>query len=67
MNFGKVKSIFKSKTFWFNLCGLAATFGLPALGIPVPADPATMAGILGIGNVALRTVTKTAVNLLGEN
>lgn len=65
MGFGKrVKSIFRSKTFWFNVLGAIVSVAAPALGAPV--DPMVVGGLLSAGNIGLRTVTKEPVNLLGE-
>lgn len=60
----KNKSIFKSKTFWFNIVAALSGVLLPAFNVPV--DPAMMGAILGVGNIGLRSVTTTPVNLKGE-
>jgi hypothetical protein len=56
------KSLFKSKTFWFNLIGGMVTLlqaqGVFAL-IPQPYD----ALVLAIGNVVLRIVTTQPVSV----
>lgn len=66
-----VKSIFSSKTFWFNVAaaavGISATVGaeqLASLGINGVAQKwalVILGGITTIGNIYLRTVTNTPV------
>ena len=51
----ETKSIFKSKTFWFNVLSLAVVAGGGQLGIPVP--PKVAAPLLTIGNIGLRLLT----------
>lgn len=51
------KSVFKSKTFWFNVAALA----VHAAGI-LPAKYAVP--IAGIGNILLRLLTDQAVTVL---
>jgi hypothetical protein len=55
------KSIFKSKTFWFNVLGTAATVLVNAANV-LPPQYSVIA--LGIGNLILRFVTKTPVTLI---
>ena len=54
-----MKSIFKSKTFWFNVLATAATYGNvlpPKYGIPVAT----------VGNIGLRFLTTAPVSLTGK-
>jgi hypothetical protein len=60
------KSFWKSKTFWFNIIGLGLTYGLPALGVPLPVDPVALIGALSAGNIGLRAVTKEPVAIIGK-
>lgn len=55
------KSIFKSKTFWFNVLSVA---GL-AVGV-VPLPPMVAETTIGIVNVLLRLVTKDPVSVTGK-
>lgn len=58
------KSIFVSKTFWFNVIS-AVNFGLNAAGIPtIPPEAADAVTV--IGNIVLRFVTKQPVTLGGS-
>lgn len=53
------KSIFKSKTFWLNILGLAATVSgvLP----PKYAMP-----VMAISNIGMRLITNQPVGLVGD-
>lgn len=54
-----MKSIFKSKTFWFNVLATAATYGSllpPKYAVPVAT----------VGNIGLRFITNAPVNLTGK-
>ena len=67
----EVKSILKSKTFWFNLAaalvGISATIGadqLTGLGITGVAQKwalVVLGGLTTIGNIYLRTITNTPI------
>lgn len=52
------KSIFKSKTFWFNILTIAAEV---AQVLPIP--PGTLTVIAAVINVGLRTVTTDPVHV----
>lgn len=57
------KSIFKTKTFWWN--ALSTGFEIfnvvsPVLGIP----PGTVTVITNVGNIVLRRVTKDPVHIV---
>ncbi|MEW5970229.1 MAG: hypothetical protein AB1706_10205 [Pseudomonadota bacterium] len=60
----KVKSILKSKTFWFNALGAIASVAMPALGVSI--DPAMLGIIMGSGNIGLRSITTQPVKIIGE-
>jgi len=67
----EVKSILKSKTFWFNLAaafvGISAKVGadqLTSLGITGVAQKwalVVLGGLTTIGNIYLRTITNTPI------
>ena len=60
------KSIFASKTFWFNfaaLCGLVAQWAIGHHWI-APADSAFL---IGAANIVLRIVTNQPVTLPGQD
>lgn len=59
-----MKSIFKSKTFWFNLGGLVFTAALPEIQAAIAAHPVVAAGIVKGANIALRLVTTQPVAVL---
>jgi hypothetical protein len=52
------KSIFKSKTFWFNLLSIITA----ASGV-IPLSPAVVGVVTGVINVALRAITTQPVGL----
>jgi len=58
------KPFWASKTLWVNLIMLVATvstaFGLD-LGLDAETQVAVVGGVMGLVNVALRFITKTAV------
>jgi len=55
------KSLFLSKTFWFNV----VTVCIELSGVlPIPAGITSM--IVGIGNIALRTITNQAIHVVSE-
>ena len=60
------KSLFVSKTFWFNVVGLVAAVG-SAFGLDLGMDEETKAqvvgGIMAVGNIVLRLVTKEPVKV----
>jgi hypothetical protein len=59
------KSLFKSKTFWFNvLSTLGTLLGVAAGVVAAPAQPYVMAAN-GIVNVGLRLVTNQPVSVTG--
>lgn len=58
-----MKSIFKSKTFWANLAGLAVVFTSPEV---VAMHPGAVGTVLTVGNILLRTVTKQPVSILPQ-
>ena len=52
-----MKSILKSKTFWFNLLsGVTTIAGL------IPANPITLA-VVAVGNIVLRAITTAPVTI----
>jgi len=53
------KSIFKSKTFWFNVLGIGVAV---ASGGIIPGNVATP--VIAVGNVVLRLVTKEPVHII---
>ena len=55
------KSLFLSKTFWFNV----VTVCIELTGI-LPIPPGIAGIVVGIGNIALRTITNQAVRVLPE-
>lgn len=56
-----MKSIFTSKTFWFNfLTGAASIVGI------IPLDPHITGLVVGVINVGLRFVTDQPVSLTGK-
>lgn len=63
----QTKSIFISKTFWFNvfsaIAAIATALGLD-LGLTEEVQMEVVAGITAVGNVVLRFVTKQPVKVL---
>lgn len=53
---------YASKTLWTNVLLLLWAFVGPKIGIPT-LDPETMAGLLGVVNLALRLITKGSITL----
>lgn len=58
------KSLFKSKTFWFNTLSLVVAAASGQLGFDLPANVA--APIVAVGNLLLRVVTKEPVKVISE-
>jgi hypothetical protein len=56
-----MKSIFKSKTFWFNVLTAVASFSGVGAGIPVVAKYAVPAA--AAANIGLRLVTNQPVSV----
>jgi uncharacterized membrane protein len=55
------KSLFVSKTFWFNI----VTAAVELTGVlPVPQGVATL--VVGVGNIVLRTLTNQPVRVLPD-
>ena len=53
---GKAKSLFTSKTFWFNvLAGATAIMGI------VPISPEATGAVTAVINIALRALTKQPI------
>lgn len=60
------KSVFKSKTFWFNF-GAAALAFLEANGALLgPQAYPVIAGVVALGNIALRYFTSDPVSVSGK-
>lgn len=57
------KSIFKSKTFWLNIIGIAAPLVVPSLA---NSHPAVYTGVMAGLNIANRFLTDQPVNLTGN-
>lgn len=57
-----VKSIFASKTFWFNVLALAVQAGQAVLGMNIIPEP-WGAVVQGVVNIGLRYVTTQGVSL----
>lgn len=55
------KSIFASKTFWFNVLSLAVVAGSGSLGVTIP--PKVAVPLVTIGNLGLRWLTNQPVSL----
>jgi hypothetical protein len=55
-----MKSIFESKTIWFNLAAMVAQF-IPAITALIPPKYSAIA--VGVGNLILRFLTKTPIAL----
>lgn len=54
-----IKSIFKSKTFWFNVLGIAASYGNllpPKYSVPT----------LAVANIGLRLITNQPVGIIPQ-
>ncbi len=58
----EAKSIFKSRTFWFNAAGLLMLGAQLALGHHWIA-PADQGFVVGVGNIILRIVTTQPVTV----
>ncbi len=56
------KSVFNSKTFWTNLIAAGAMIVQGVTGNAILVEPETQATLLALANIALRTVTKSAVS-----
>lgn len=60
------KTLWESKTFWFNILGLLATvaaaFGLD-LGLSDEVKAQIVGGVMAVGNIVLRLVTSKPVKL----
>lgn len=62
-----MKKAYKSKTIWFNVLALCSLLlNSPELANLVPVSPETMLSIVGIGNIILRSVTKTGISVKGD-
>tara|TARA_R110000765_G_scaffold174214_2_gene278903 strand:+ start:308 stop:580 length:273 start_codon:yes stop_codon:yes gene_type:complete len=55
------KSLFLSKTFWFNI----VTVCIELSGV-LPIPPGVAGIVVGIGNIALRTLTNQSVHVLSD-
>ncbi len=55
------KSLFTSKTFWFNLAALAVAIGSGQAWVPI--DPKVAGTLVAVGNIALRRITEAPVHL----
>jgi hypothetical protein len=55
------KSLWKSKTFWFQVLSAAA-----ALSGVIPMPPATVAVVTAVINVGLRLITSEPVAVVGD-
>jgi hypothetical protein len=53
-----MKSIFASKTFWFNVAAVAVQ-----VSQVVPLAPETTATVVGVGNIVLRLLTTAPVRV----
>lgn len=60
----KVKSLFKSKTFWVN--ALTVVGSIASGGCGVTLDPKLALPALAIVNIGLRTITNGPVSVLNE-
>lgn len=56
------KSLFKSKSFWFNVAAGAVHVAQGALGFNLP--PHVAAGVVLGGNIVLRLMTEDPVHVL---
>lgn len=61
-----MKSIFKSKTFWFNVLTAAGSIITLVGGVLPPKDMQYIVALTSLVNIGLRMVTKDAVSLTGE-
>lgn len=59
------KSLFQSKTFWFNLLGIVAAAGSTYADILPPKAAPYVIAAGGIANIILRTVTNQGVSVTG--
>ena len=57
------KSIFKSRTFWFNLAA-AGLEVVNLLGVPLGIPPGTVILVVTAGNIVLRKLTDTPVHVI---
>ena len=57
------KSIFESKTAWFNLLTLVVTYGGYATNILPPKFAEIAVGVVAVANFLLRIITKQPVTV----
>lgn len=57
------KSIFKSKTFWFNALSVIATVSTTYAGLMPPAWLPYVAAAGGVANIGLRLMTDTSAHV----
>lgn len=57
------KSIFKSRTFWFNVASTTLEVAQWAGGVHL-VTPATIATVTALGNIVLRRLTATPVRVM---
>lgn len=62
---GEVKSIFSSKTFWFNALAAVVTVALSAVENLGPDAGPIALGVVAVGNIVLRFITSQPVSILG--
>ena len=60
----KKKSIFRSKTFWFNIINIAIRIIADKSNLSI--DPETQGLIVAGGNLILRTMTNSPVSISGK-
>lgn len=56
------KNWYKSKTFWFNVAGIVVSVAGEVSGVfPISKHPQFYAGVILVGNLLLRFVTKKPI------